>query len=45
MRAPILYKTWTMFEEKDTAPYRAINGSSNSKVDDQWNDLLDSKTL
>ena len=43
MRAPIRYKIWTMFDEKDTAPYQAVNGSSNSAVDAQWNELLDSK--
>ena len=34
-----------MFEEKDVAPYRAVNGSTNSDVDDQWNELLDSKEV
>ena len=42
MRAPIRSMTWTLFDEKDIAPYRAINGSSNSDVDHQWNELLDS---
>jgi len=41
MRAPIRYTTWTIFDEKDIAPYRTVNGSSNSDVDDQWNELLD----
>ena len=34
-----------MFDEKDVAPYRAVSGSSNSDVDSQWNELLDSKCL
>lgn len=37
--------TWTMLDEKDTAAYQAVNGSSNSDVDDQWNELLDSKDV
>jgi hypothetical protein len=45
MRAPIRYATWTMLDEKETAPYQAVNGSSNSDVDDEWNELLDSKDV
>jgi hypothetical protein len=45
MSAPIRHVTWTMFYEKDTAPYRVVNGSSNSDVDDKWNELLNSKDV
>lgn len=45
MRAPIRHMTWTMIDEKDTAPYRAVNGSSNSDVDDKCNELLNSKDV
>lgn len=44
MQAPIRYVAWTMLEERDTKPYQAINGSSNSDVDDHWNELLDSNS-
>lgn len=43
MQAPIRYVAWTMLEEKDTKPYEAVNGSSNSGIDDHWNKMLDSK--